>query len=371
MTVAGKVVSSSIPAVPSTINIMEHTTNNQQKQEENHHAQHLEAFASYCRIFYLSSLRSTDADDASVSMDEARAVLQVFDDLCSGQHQASTINNTGVDVNVRYQDAICKCNLMSCSNTSDSDGAWMMEYIRIRDRERSAAHKIQMLERQSMLSNFLAETSTSAVREQEQQQQPQQQQNALEEMNKLPELTMTSRETIRTVTRAIREFVASYQANIGAHPLIAGIKTVLERQIINEQYRLRWTINGCTLTENCQSGGDSGDMRYMKESVQILRLFLDLVDYNEVASDDVEKDIVRDDSGGLAVDEVVMCFQMKDGISNDTLKHLLSVLPDQRKLDARPTGSLATSNVPRTNSGGEMDEPITFLSWCFDNCVIS
>lgn len=425
MTVASSVAlpNNTIPRVPSTI--IEHTINNNLQQIKNTtQNQELEAFASYCRIFYLSSLTTAAGnkpdDNNSTSalhgnnirhevltpgddhcddkhnnnvdkIEEARVVLQVLDDLCSGQQEKPHV------VDVRYQHAVETCNLCSFGYNADEccsiTRMGMLEcYIRIRDRERSAAHRIQMRERQIALSDLLLVTtnartgltcllstiSTSSSEAAAEEVCRNEKATSITDENRdapKNKYPLTHRETIQSVTRAIREFVAAYQANIGAHPLIAGIQKLLEQQIKNDQFLLCWTISGFTLTENCKGGGnsDATGMQYMKDAVRVLLLFLDLVEYSDVARDDVEKDMDKSGSSSLAVvEEVVMRLQMKDGISNDTLKHLLSVLPDPRKLDARPTGLVSDSSVIRINSGGEMDQPaVTFLSWCLDVCVIS
>ena len=318
-------------------------------------SKHLESFASYCRVYYRSSLAPAksssteiesggDLDDnayacvsssneTSMSVDAAKSVLAAFDAVCCSEK---------ISVDAKSQHAIVSTGLMKYTALTSIDPDIIMEYTKVRDRERKEAHKMQMIQRQinfcEMISYLLSDTRDHAVCE---------------------VLCLTKQDEIQDTLSSIRSFVNKHIHNVGSHPFLGGIINYLEQQMKENDHCIQWSVDSCIFTENCC--GCRSD-NYARDCIMILdKIFI-------INTDGLNASIGVQYSGDQVSSVATLLLQLKPGVSNYTVSRFLRSLPSRQDLDARPTGKLDNTDLPRQNSCGMKDEKLTFLEWMIDNC---
>ena len=239
---------------------------------------------------------------------------------------------------------------------------------------RQRAHQISSLHRQNSLFELLSSRSNSL--------------SSLEEEEEIPRLTQI--EYIQHTISIIQKFVSKYKGNVGSHSFLAGLYKFIDLQInpkpdskrFDPAYIVRWNFNGSVLTESCRSctgkhnENESDDLAYAREAIEVLFSFLiwikDDIDLEGGVVNTMMKPIDVQDLGHLEImdsstynKEPMLSFEVDKNVSNYTMKRILSVLPNPKRLDARATGSLeVVSSVnlsrQRSNIEGKEDEDSWF-----------
>lgn len=320
---------------------------------------YLQSFASSCRIYYRSSLASsqnqmstcTRSSEASTeiafgdvscsknltldrnSVESAKVVLAAFDAYCAGEE---------ISIDAKFQHAVVSAGLIHLSAMNNADPEVMMEYMKIRDRERKEAHRIQMIERQiefcETLSSILSQASGKDYNN---------------------GLYLTKQDEIQDTLASIRHFVNKRKGNVGSHPILAGIVAIFEYQLKQNNICMQWTIDSSTFTENCFGSSDC----YTEDCLVLLRkIFI-------IKTDNLMSGIGGKLSGDQVDGSSILLLSLKPGISNNTISRLIRSLPSQQELDARPTGTIQKSSIPRINAGGLKDEKMSIMDWLIDTCA--
>ena len=376
-------------------------------------------FGHYCLMFYSSSLilnsstsslnnEEKKADDDAYNIntsndkkknDQAvgKILIETLDRintihsmLQQQQHQysdndaiVSSIANLKQEhtiISKQYHEVLFECELLdinqfiesSSSGIRDNDTPSLLQrYNIMRDSMRQRAHQISSLHRQNSLFELLSSTSSSFS-------------SPLEEEDK-PRLTQI--ENIQHTISIIQKFVNKYKANIGSHSFLAGLYKFIDLQInpkldskrLDPVYIVRWNFNGSVLTESCRScigkhnENESDELAYAREAIEVLFSFLiwikDDIDLEggvvnmmkPIDIHDLGQLETMDSSSTTYNTESMLSFEVDKNVSNYTLKRILSVLPNPKRLDARATGSLeVVSSVnlsrQRTNIEGKEDE---------------
>lgn len=229
--------------------------------------------------------------------------------------------------------------LSSCGlPTTDDDarqirGEALEQLLAIRAEERKQAHEVKIMERYHMLQDILVELSSHEDKKEDD-----------------THAFVTTRNDLRRIRRTIREFVRKYHGSaIASHPFLAGMRKALRMQVgVNEDVPVEcavvWTLDSAVLTEavkttKCGSGGDDG---YIRDAVDMVLSFMvwKQNDANETPKDDAHN----------------LTFEVSPILSDRSLDKLLEVLPKEKILHGRPTGSFDVGNTKRSNIEGDQDE---------------
>lgn len=322
---------------------------------------HLEKFASFCRLFYrysLDQISSTShaefskekveiksgSSDSRNDIEEAKAVLAAFDAICCGEQ---------IDDQHHYRHAIDSCGLLQFFlhplllehdfSYSGEKPQYLLDYMQVRDRERKEAHRIKMVERQDEFRKILKSVTKNDSKDHDEK-----------------AIFYTKRDHIQSTAELIRQFVKKFKQNIGSHSFLAGLIQMLEKQKINNDFHICWTIDACIFTEHVRENSTDN---YVLESLVLLdKLFEVFID---------EK---NDETCNMQSGFIMLRLYIRHGVSNNTIAEFLKQLPRKETLDARPTGSTSTSQSRRYNAYGNDDENNSFFGWVIENfssCTIS
>ena len=237
--------------------------------------------------------------------------------------------------------------LTSCGLPTTEDDARKIQgdalehFLAIRTVERKQAHEVKMLERYHMLQDILVEMSsakTSATAD--------------------SPTFVTTRNDLRRMRRAIRDFVRKYhESAIASHPFLAGIRKALRMQVgsnaeVPVECTVVWTLDRAVLTEAVKTSkcGAGGDDAYVRDAVGMLTSFM-----TRRRNDGFESS--KDEEHDLT-------FEVNPILSDRTLEKLLEVVPKEKDLHGRPTGNFEVGNTKRTNIEAEQDE-IDFCAQIF------
>ena len=270
-----------------------------------------------------------------------------------------------LDCGLRDIDRFIQCSSLNKTKNGDDGGSscLLQQYTQIRDTMRQRAHKISMVHRQQVLYELLSEYNAAATIA------------AIIACSTKPRLTQI--DDIQHTLSTIQKFVKKYQCCIGSHPFLAGLHSIIEKQIANKDpsYIIRWNFRGSVLTEACRSiSSQNEETEYIHDAIEVLFSCLIWIkgDDKDLEGGDIRLKIpsTEDDSTGLqifdqqSIDEPMLSFELEKHISNSTLRRILDVLPNpKRQLEARATGSIEEldckyddSLVPRKNVNGHEDE---------------
>jgi len=225
--------------------------------------------------------------------------------------------------------------LSSCGlPTTDDDarqirGEALEQLLAIRAEERKQAHEVKMIERHHMLQDILVELSSLEDKKEDDTQ-----------------AFVTTRNDLRRIRRTIREFVRKYHGSaIASHPFLAGMRKALRMQVgvnadVPVECAVVWTLDSAVLTEavktkKCGAGGDDG---YIRDAVDMILSFMmwKQNDANETPNYN-------------------LTFEVSPILSDRSLDKLLEVLPKEKNLHGRPTGSFDVGKTKRINIEGSQD----------------
>ena len=382
------------------------------KNEEDNEC--ISKFGHYCLLFYSSSLilnsstsslnneekkADDDAYNINTSNDKKKndqavgkiliETLDRINTIHSMQQQqqqhsdaiTSSIANLKQEhtiISKQYHEILLECGLLDINQFIESSSSGiryndtpslLQRYNQMRDSMRQRAHQISSLHRQNSLFELLSSTSSSFS-------------SSLEKEEDKPRLTQI--ENIQHTISLIQKFVSKYKGNVGSHSFLAGLYKFIDLQInpkpdskrLDPEYIVRWNFNGSVLTESCRScidkhnENESDELAYAREAIEVLFSFLiwikDDIDL-EGGVVNMMKPIDIHDLGQLETmdsstnREPMLSFEVDKNVSNYTLKRILSVLPNPKRLDARATGFLeVVSSVnlsrQRSNIEGKEDE---------------
>lgn len=224
--------------------------------------------------------------------------------------------------------------LSSCGlPTTDDDarqirGEALEQLLAIRAEERKQAHEVKMIERYHMLQDILVELSSHEDKKEDDTQ-----------------AFVTTRNDLRRIRRTIRDFVRKYHGSaVASHPFLAGMRKALRMQVgvnadVPVECAVVWTLDSAVLTEavktnKCGGGGDDG---YIRDAVDMVLSFM-MWKQND-ANDDAH----------------ILTFEVSPILSDRSLDKLLEVLPKEKNLHGRPTGSFDVGKTKRINIEGSQD----------------
>jgi len=279
-------------------------SNSNKSQEEkeliSHQQQKNESFTKHCRIFYQHSLSINDNGNKDINT--SREIMNVFNSLVSShqQQQPITIKKTEIG----YSELI-KCGLNGINSQH------IIELTKIRDTERRKAHKQGMKQRCKAFHMVLEQA------------------HVLNEDNK------------RDYTKYIKDFVSSHKQNIGVHPILAGIRKLLETQVKNDQNVIHWKFHSTSITESFDNNVNDSTAYFLKVAVMFQSFLMRIEEEEREEADD----------GGY-----VLCWKVKESLNRRKMRKLLSCIPHARDLHAKPTGKLCATEMIRSS-----DKEF----WCF------
>ena len=235
------------------------------------------------------------------------------------------------------------------------------QYTQTRDEIRRKSHKLAMLQRQASLYQLLSEneqaksnsTTTASPRDESK--------------------SLTQLKHVKQAISTTEQFVRKYRGNIGCHSFLAGMYRLIHKQLHSKSNGdiVQWDFRGSVLTEACHTNCDGDNEAYARDAAKLLFTFLIWIKRNDVEGgkcSNVKGDVFAYSDMNQALDdtEPILSFQVDQYISNNNLRRILSVLPNPKELDARPTGSInvfdfnaASSNenmLVRMNIDGRLDE---------------
>lgn len=239
-------------------------------------------------------------------------------------------------------DILSSCGLPTREESARQiQGEALEKLIAIRTEERKQAHEVKMLERHEMLQEILVEMRP-----------------ALADATIDPPTFVTTRNDLRQMRRAIREFVRKYhESAIASHPFLAGLRKALRMQVgsnseVPVECTVVWTLDSAVLTEAVKTSrcGAGGDDAYVRDAVGVITSFMTWKrnDGNESSKDELHE----------------LTFEVNPALSDRTLEKLLEVLPKDKDLHGRPTGNFEVGKTKRTNIEAELDE-IDFCAQIF------
>jgi hypothetical protein len=177
-----------------------------------------------------------------------------------------------------------------------SNPALLEQYITIRNQQRSLVHHEQMRKRLTLFYQLLYETEKCSTKLTEQ---------------------------------ILRNFVKNYYGNIGSHAFMAGLRTVLEKQIEKDSHTAKlycssWTFAVAAITESCHAS--RGDI-FIKDVLTVLTGV-----FTRMSEDG----------------EAMISFLVSPSLSDEDLRRLVQCLPKLGRLNARPTGSTDVTKRERS-----------------------
>ena len=277
------------------------------EESEVRRQQQLECFAFHCRSFYRStiSLSASSHSGSAIGTETeeskkivvAKNVLNAFDVCCvavpsstvtPSSQATDTISAAPSDQDI--SSAIQQCGLDDVKNFQ-SDPTLVVRYANVKTQQRAQVHEEQMKVRRETFYELLHEANT-------------------------PNST-------RPAEQILREFVRTYSQGVGTHSFLAGLRTVLEKQIHDNETNCcwSWTFHIGAISEHCYA---SQGVAYMKDTLRVLtRVF------------------IRDSKDG----ETMISWRIQPTLSDADLRQCVRCLPKLQSLDARPTGSFELTSV--------------------------
>jgi len=261
--------------------------------------QGLQCFAFHCRAFFESA---TSLDKEKDKFEEKVAlstrVLKALDHLSCSINDASveaSNNNEHQFSDPKILREIRRCGLHDIT-VFVANPALLEPYITIRNQQRSLVHHEQMRKRLTLFYDLLYKTEKYP--------------------NKLTE-------------KFLRNFVKKYYGHVGSHAFMAGLRTVLEKQIVTDGHPyklfcLSWTFDVAAITESCHAS--RGDL-FIKDVLTLLTGV-----FTRISEDG----------------EVMISFLVSPSWSDEDLRRLVQCLPGLGRLNARPTGSTDVTNLARS-----------------------
>lgn len=281
----------------------------------------LERFRQHCELFYQYSLNTSNSNDNgklnyNIDVNASREVLNVFNSLHSGQkgHVESNF----------YESELKKCGL-GCNMSSEE----LLELSKISNEERKKAHEQGMQERYKLFDKILNYTNRSGEDD-------------------------AANESMNNCENCIKKFVLQYKRHIGVHPILAGMRYLLETQIENDKKMILWKFNSAAITES-SFGADSNNVtknEFLHNTASVLQSFLFRVVEEE------KEDNFNDSDGKRK--ELLLCWKVKSSLNRRKMKRLLCFIPQRRDLHARPTGELFVTDMVRVSDKDW---------WCFWLCL--
>jgi len=335
---------------------------------ENLDRDHLEKFSGHCQAYYQRSL--TNAEDSNSSDREFLACQIILDAL---EHQLINVHEEEIshehkmflssDIAKQHSAQLKSCGLhvhcQPAESSSSGVGSSPMlshqilaEYAKIRDQQRRLAHESQMEQRKVQLEKLIRKKVQDA--------------NHIGE-DTIGEYVVTSQSYLNHVRGVVRIFASRYKGDIGTHSFLAGVRSLIEKQMNVDSKMIMWSFNGSTLSEVSFNSANPRLKKcgegYMKEAVDLLTSFMICFRSMESTEEAKEKEY-----------EPMYGFHVHPMISNNYLRYIVSELPSQKNLEARATGSLETMSDSecerRGNALGSMDDQSSLIPWSNFPCNI-
>lgn len=312
-------------------------------QNENRKEQ-LKQFSNYCRFYYRDALSlqqtitSSDRDVNNLDEEESRifnsnerretcrAVLQAFESLCASRKVPPCNDEL-------YRPAITRCGLLDSEFLMGEQGKLRLNlYTKVRDVERRSAHEHLMYERRSHFFELLEEKEREII------------EPAFSPSSHGFLLNFQQWEIDGKKKHVVRKFSKAYSSKVGVHPWLAGLKKLFETQLENTDRVTKWEFDIASLTENC-----SGDDALLHDALALITTFL----VREILEGSNEEK--RDEF----FEAPTTAWKIRENISINLMKKILSILPHSRELHAKPTGRVIVSNEKR-----KVEETTFLETWC-------
>lgn len=328
---------------------------------------YLSNFVQHCKLYYTSSL-STKNDSAITSSVTAandkqacQTVLKALEyhtiNIHEEQMSSEMIEFISSNKVEQFKSELKNCGLFveipgeASSQQQEMTHQLLLQYTKIRDQQRKAAHENQMENRRKCLEQLIREKSSQTIL-------------SSDDTGKNHDSVVTSYAYLRKIRGLIRNFLRTYKDHIGTHAFLAGMKKLIEKQS-KENNIVTWTLNASTLSEvNFSSSSSTHGEDYMKDAVELLFSFVVPMSL---------ENLTRAEEGKQKEFESLYSFHIHPAISNGHLKTLLTEF-GKTDLDARPTGTFdvlkGKKNVLRSNISGDLDEHISFTEWSRLHCDI-
>eukprot|EP00591_Stephanopyxis_turris_P004499 CAMPEP_0195524206 /NCGR_PEP_ID=MMETSP0794_2-20130614/23907_1 /TAXON_ID=515487 /ORGANISM="Stephanopyxis turris, Strain CCMP 815" /LENGTH=331 /DNA_ID=CAMNT_0040654381 /DNA_START=54 /DNA_END=1046 /DNA_ORIENTATION=+ len=306
--------------------------------------QNLQCFASHCRFFFQSSTAicsehqnatndgscQKEGHDHERSLSTSRAVLEAFDRCCN--HHAytdTTIKNTTLSDEASAAIQECGLQQLLIQSTTRDNSEILHAYTLVRDEERKRAHLLQMTKRRNYLCLLLD--------------QMEQREHDKEKFG------TNNNANFKSSISLMKSFLKKYKHNIGSHPLLMGMKSLLENQVGKQsRFFWRWTMDGAILTENCH-GGEGGGDKYVEDALSTLSSFLVRVNVVAAENEDMEEGKINSSNDVVDDARTMICWEVVPSYSNGQLKKIARLIPSKRNMYGKPTGSLTSTEVKRRN----------------------
>lgn len=336
------------------------------------HSDKLEKFSSHCRLYYQTSLSFHDSEMTTEQISAIRASKCCLDAL---EYQIANTHEENISTEYReflnskevkeHSNHLAECGLHitlpSEEDRSEDEEApkpilkhslshqELVEFSKIRDKERRNAHELQMEERRKYLDKLIKKTFTKSEIEATDRNDS----NVLV-TSLVTESSLNSREFLNQTRSKIGSFSSKYKLNVGTHSFFAGIKKLIEKQMENNDSCILWTFNCSTLSEvnhSCIGPTEKHNGEtYMDEAVELFSLFL-VLHYDESLINQIDKN------------EPMYSFYIQPSMSNSFLSYILGSFPSSHELHAKPTGKFTILDddiIQRSNANGTNDENIYF-----------
>lgn len=340
------------------------------------HSDKLDQFSSHCRLYYQTSLSFHDSEMTNEQKSAIQASKCCLDAL---EHQIANAHEESLSLEYReflnskevkeHSNHLAECGLHitlpSEEDSSEDEEApkpilkhslshqELVEYSKIRDKERRNAHALQMEERRKYLDELIKKTFRKSKIEASDPNDSNILVTSLITESSLNSLN--SREFLNQARSKIGSFSSKYKINVGTHSFFAGIKKLIEKQMENNDNCILWTFNSSTLSEvnhSCIGPTEKHNGEtYMDEAVELLSLFL--VSYHD---ESLRKEIDEN--------EPMYSFYIQPSISNSFLSYILGSFPSSHELHAKGTGTFKVLDdgiIQRSNANGTNDESIYFF----------
>lgn len=148
-----------------------------------------------------------------------------------------------------------------------------------------------------------------------------------------------TRRGVSAINARVSAFVSAHGKSLGAHPLLRGLRELLQRQMDGDSV-WQWEVIEETFTE-------AGDERFVTDAVALLMLTLVHVPMDLETS--------RDSGESLR-----LSWEVSPQASTHHLSRILRLLPCESNLEGRSAGIFVKTAAARTNMTGELDEAAGF-----------
>lgn len=367
------------------------------------HNNELRRFSRHCQSFYNSSLVITGSSPTSLDknygnamsnndreVSQGKIVMEALDRIgalraavegCRTYHPAEFVKEAQESLKrlrtehelivERHGDVLDECGLRDINRfidlgSSTTNPCCFEQYIQTRDEIRRASHKLAMLQRQASLHQILSdhegESSTHYNYE------------TTHDTHSVESKPLTQLHHVKDVMITTENFVGKYKRNIGSHSFLAGLHRFIHEQlhVKSKNDTVQWNFRGSVLTEACHMTSEGDTEAYARDAANVLFSFLTWIKCTDVEGGRAEHDNLafRERNRAPSTDtEPMLSFRVNKYLSNNNLRRILSVLPDPKSLDARPTGSVEIiSERDRINVDGHLDEARPW--WQFQLCNV-